>query len=46
MRARMVLGEPDKAVAAYHDARTAFANSPNDLDALQKAAQSLGVPGA
>jgi len=46
MRARMVLGETDKAVAAYHDARTAFANSPNDLDTLQKAAQQLGIPGA
>ncbi|HTW34203.1 MAG TPA: c-type cytochrome biogenesis protein CcmI [Rhizomicrobium sp.] len=46
MRARMVLGETDKAVAAYHDAKTAFANSPGDLDTLQKAAQSLGIPGA
>ena len=46
MRARMVLGETDKAAAAYHDAKVAFANSPNDLDALQKAAQSLGIPGA
>jgi cytochrome c-type biogenesis protein CcmH len=46
MRARMVLGEPDKAAAAYHDAKVAFANSPNDLDTLQKAAQSLGIPGA
>jgi cytochrome c-type biogenesis protein CcmH len=46
MRARMVLGETDKAAAAYHDARVAFANSPTDLDALQKAAQSLGIPGA
>ncbi|HUO92624.1 MAG TPA: c-type cytochrome biogenesis protein CcmI [Rhizomicrobium sp.] len=46
MRARMVLGETDKAAAAYHDARDAFANSPTDLDALQKAAQSLGIPGA
>jgi cytochrome c-type biogenesis protein CcmH len=46
MRARMVLGETDKAAAAYHDAKVAFANSPGDLDALQKAAQSLGIPGA
>lgn len=46
MRARMVLGETDKAAAAYRDAKVAFANSPNDLDALQKAAQSLGIPGA
>ena len=46
MRARMVLGETDKAVAAYRDAKVAFANSPNDLDTLQKAAQSLGIPGA
>jgi cytochrome c-type biogenesis protein CcmH len=46
MRARMVLGEADKAAAAYHDAKIAFANSPTDLDQLQKAAQSLGIPGA
>jgi len=46
MRARMVLGEPDKAAAAYRDAKVAFANSPNDLDTLQKVAQSLGIPGA
>ena len=46
MRARMVLGETDKAAAAYHDAKVTFANSPNDLDQLQKAAQSLGIPGA
>ena len=46
MRARMILGETDKAAAAYRDAKVAFANSPSDLDALQKAAQSLGIPGA
>jgi len=46
MRARVMLGETDKAVAAYRDAKTAFANSPSDLDQLQKAAQSLGIPGA
>ncbi|HKD22812.1 MAG TPA: c-type cytochrome biogenesis protein CcmI [Rhizomicrobium sp.] len=46
MRARMVLGEADKAAEAYRDARVAFANSPNDLDTLKKAAQSFGVPGA
>jgi cytochrome c-type biogenesis protein CcmH len=46
MRARMVLGERDKAAAAYHDAKGAFANSPNELGELQKAAQSLGIPGA
>lgn len=46
MRARMILGETDKAAAAYRDAKAAFANSPSNLDALQKAAQSLGIPGA
>jgi cytochrome c-type biogenesis protein CcmH len=46
MRARMVLGVTDKAAAAYDDARVAFAKSPNDLDEIKKAAQSLGVPGA
>lgn len=46
MRARMVLGEPDKAAAAYHDARVAFANVPTELGEIKKAAKSLGVPGA
>jgi cytochrome c-type biogenesis protein CcmH len=46
MRARMVLGESDKAASAYRDAEQAFAGSPGDLDTLKKAAQALGVPGA
>jgi len=43
MRARMVLGETDKASAAYRDARKAFANDPRQLVALQQAARELGV---
>lgn len=46
MRARMVLGESDKAGQAYQDARKAFAGTPAALAALQEAAKSLGVPGA
>jgi cytochrome c-type biogenesis protein CcmH len=46
MRARMVLGESDKAAQAYQDARKAFAGTPAALAALQDAAKSLGVPGA
>ncbi|HEX5776356.1 MAG TPA: hypothetical protein VFX95_06715, partial [Caulobacteraceae bacterium] len=46
MRARMVLGETDKAAAAYRDARQAFASDPRQLAALQQAARELGVPGA
>lgn len=46
MRARMVLGEADKAAQAYQDARKAFADSPAAQSALQEAAKSLGVPGA
>ncbi len=46
MRARMVLGEADKAAQAYQDARKAFAESPAAQSALQEAAKSLGVPGA
>ncbi|HUE62839.1 MAG TPA: c-type cytochrome biogenesis protein CcmI [Rhizomicrobium sp.] len=46
MRARMVLGEADKATLAYQDARKAFADSPAEQAALQEAAKSLGVPGA
>ena len=45
MRARMVLGQTDKAAAALHGAEQAFANSPADLDTIKKAAQALGVPG-
>ena len=46
MRARMVLGETDKAAEAYQDARKAFAGTPAAQAALQEAAKSLGVPGA
>jgi cytochrome c-type biogenesis protein CcmH len=46
MRARMVLGESDKAAEAYRQARQAFAGTPAAQVALQEAAKSLGVPGA
>lgn len=46
MRSRMVLGEGDKAAAAYRDARGAFAGDAERLATLQKAARELGVPGA
>jgi cytochrome c-type biogenesis protein CcmH len=46
MRARMVLGETDKAAQAYQDARKAFTGTPAAQAALQEAAKSLGVPGA
>lgn len=46
MRARMVLGETDKAAEAYKQARQAFAGTPAAQAALQEAAKSLGVPGA
>ena len=46
MRARMVLGEADKAAEAYKQAREAFAGTPAAQAALQEAAKSLGVPGA
>jgi cytochrome c-type biogenesis protein CcmH len=46
MRARMVLGEMDKATAALHDATSAFAESPQQQNALRDQARSLGVPGA
>jgi cytochrome c-type biogenesis protein CcmH len=46
MRARMVLGESDKAAEAYRQARQAFAGTPAAQVALHEAAKSLGVPGA
>jgi cytochrome c-type biogenesis protein CcmH len=46
MRARMVLGDPAAATAAYHDARKAFAAAPDRLVMLSQAAKQLGVPGA
>jgi cytochrome c-type biogenesis protein CcmH len=44
MRARMVLGQPDQAAAAYRDAHRAFAGSPSDQQALRESARQLGVP--
>jgi cytochrome c-type biogenesis protein CcmH len=46
MRARMVLGDPAGATAAYHDARKAFAEAPDRLTMVSQAAKQLGVPGA
>lgn len=46
MRARMVLGDPAAATAAYRDARKAFATTPDRLTMLSQAAKQLGVPGA
>jgi cytochrome c-type biogenesis protein CcmH len=46
MRARMVLGDPAAAQAAYRDARKALASSPDRLPMLAQAAKQLGVPGA
>jgi cytochrome c-type biogenesis protein CcmH len=46
MRARMVLGESDKAAEAYRDAQAAFAGAPDKQAALRDQARALGVPGA
>jgi cytochrome c-type biogenesis protein CcmH len=46
MRARMVLGEPAAASAAYRDAQKAFADVPSTLASLRDQAKALGVPGA
>ena len=46
MRARMVLGDPPAAAAAYRDARKALAATPGRLTMLAQAARQLGVPGA
>jgi cytochrome c-type biogenesis protein CcmH len=45
MRARMVLGEKDKAVAAYRAAREAFAKDAAQLTTLESQARALGVAG-
>lgn len=45
MRARMVLGEKDKALAAYRAARDAFAQEPAQLAIMDNAARSLGIRG-
>lgn len=44
IRARMVLGQTDRAGADYRDARRAFAGSPADQQALQQTAAQLGLP--
>ena len=44
MKARMVMGQPNEAAAALHDARTAFASSPTDIARLSDAAKAMGVP--
>jgi cytochrome c-type biogenesis protein CcmH len=46
MRARMVLGDPAAATAAYQAARKAFATTPDRLTMVSQAAKQLGVPGA
>ncbi len=46
MRARMVLGDPLAAAAAYRDARKAFAGQSAETSALQVAARGLRIPGA
>jgi cytochrome c-type biogenesis protein CcmH len=45
MRARMVLGETDKAAEALRTARTAFAGDQATLAKLSEGAKALGVPG-
>jgi cytochrome c-type biogenesis protein CcmH len=45
MRARMVLGETDKAAQALRDATKAFAGAPQQQAALRDQARALGVPG-
>jgi cytochrome c-type biogenesis protein CcmH len=45
IRARVVLGEKAQAMAAYHSARSAFAQEPAQLTTLDKAARDLGVAG-
>jgi cytochrome c-type biogenesis protein CcmH len=46
MRARMVMGETDKAAEALRDATKAFADAPQQQTQLRDAARGLGVPGA
>jgi cytochrome c-type biogenesis protein CcmH len=45
MRARMVLGDPTAATAAYRDAAKAFAGAPEQRAMLSEAARQMGVPG-
>lgn len=44
LRARMVLGQSAQAATDYRSARTAFADSPADQQALRDTARQLGVP--
>lgn len=46
MRAYMVLGERDKALAALQDAETAFADQADDLAKIKDAAAELGLVGS
>ena len=46
MRARIVLGEKDKAQAAYRAARAAFAKDPTQLNEIDATAHALGITGA
>jgi len=46
IRARMVLGQVDKAAADYRVARQTFTGSNADLQALRGVATQLGIPGA
>jgi cytochrome c-type biogenesis protein CcmH len=46
MRARMVLGETNKAALALRDATKALADSPQQQATLRNQARALGVPGA
>ena len=46
MRARMVMGEADKAAQALRDATKAFADQPQQQAELRDQARALGVPGA
>lgn len=45
MRARMVLGETPLALAAYHNARDAYAGDPAQLSTIDSAAHALGIAG-
>ncbi len=45
MRARMVLGDPSAATAAYRRAMTAYADSPAQRTAFTAAAKDLRIPG-
>jgi cytochrome c-type biogenesis protein CcmH len=44
LRARMVLGQKDRAAADYREARRSFSGSPSDQQALQQTATQLGLP--